>query len=124
MTIPAGARVFIIEDEALISLMLEDAMLALGLVVAATAMSVSDALAAIEGPLDFDLASVDLNLRGQISVPVVEALAARGIPFIVTTGYDDQAIPPAFRGRPRVQKPFETDAIAEAISALGLKLEG
>jgi CheY-like chemotaxis protein len=120
MAIPVNARILIVEDEAFISLMLQDMMRDLGLVVAGTASSLEEALAAVEGPDQFDLASLDINLHGHISEPVATALDARGIPFIVTTGYDDRCLAPAFQDRPRVEKPFQLDDLGQALEALGL----
>jgi CheY-like chemotaxis protein len=124
MAIPAGARVLIVEDEVFISLTLEDMMRDLGLVIGGIAHDIAGALALVEGPQVFDLASLDVNLGGEISESVAVALTARGIPFIVTTGYDRRYLPAAFQERPLLQKPFELDALAEAVIALGLKSEG
>jgi hypothetical protein len=53
-------------------------------------------------------------LSDGMSVPVAEALAARGIPFVVATGYD--AIPAAYNGAPLLRKLFTPDEVIEAIA--------
>jgi CheY-like chemotaxis protein len=121
MAIPAGARVLIVEDEVFISLTLEDMMRDLGLVIGGVAHDIAGALALVEGPQVFDLASLDVNLGGKNSEAVAVALTARAaIQFIGTTGYDSHYLPAAFQERPLLQKPFELDAVAEAVTALGL----
>ena len=65
-----------------------------------------------------DGALLDVNLAGENSGPVAEALRARGIPFIFLTGYGDAgALPPAFRHAPHMAKPFHERALREAMAA-------
>jgi CheY-like chemotaxis protein len=118
MAIPTNARILIIEDEALISVMLQEMMQDLGLMIAGVALSTDEALALIEGPQWFDAASLDINLQGEISEAVVHALDARGIPFMVTTGYEARDLLPAFQGRPFLQKPFLADDFTAVLAQL------
>ena len=43
---------------------------------------------------------LDVNLAGDRSFPVADALAERGIPFLFATGYGLAGIEEAYRGRP------------------------
>jgi len=56
-----------------------------------------------------DLAILDINLNGEKAYPVAEALAARNIPFVFSTGYGRNSLPAHYRGRPTLQKPFQQD---------------
>lgn len=112
---PAGTRVLIVEDEAIIAMTAEDMIQDLGCIIAGIASSVAEALAQAEAG-GFDVAMLDINLRGETSIPVAELLAARGTPFIFTTGYGSTGPAASFIGVPIVSKPYRTDQIGLAIS--------
>ncbi len=100
-----GLRVLVVEDEAAISLLLEDMLLDFGCEVVGPAARLASALelAANEA---LDLAILDVNLAGEPIYPVAEALVQRQIPFVFSTGYGSAGIKDAFRDRPVLQKPF------------------
>jgi CheY-like chemotaxis protein len=105
----AGRRVMVVEDEAMVSMMIEDMLLDLGCAVAGPYMRVADACAALaDGAEDaaIDLALLDVNVAHERSFPVAEALAKKGVPFAFITGYDADGIDPAWRDRPTLRKPF------------------
>jgi DNA-binding response OmpR family regulator len=54
----------------------------------------------------FDVALLDVNIRGGRVFPVAERLRARGIPFALASGYGDWALPEDFRNLQRLSKPF------------------
>jgi DNA-binding response OmpR family regulator len=112
-------NILIVEDEPLISMLLEDFLDALDRQVAGTADTVATALAFIhEGGVD--AAILDVNLRGgEKSWPVADALAAAGIPFILATGGSEDVIAPEHAGRPKLPKPFTLDAVEKALDSLG-----
>ena len=101
----AGVRVLVVEDEALVAMLLEDMLEDLGCTLAASASNVTDAVGLAQ-TAELDVAILDVNLGGQSSAAVAEALTARGKPFIFATGYGEAGVPDAFRGRPALQKPF------------------
>ena len=76
-----GKRVLIVEDEMLIVMALEDMLTDLGAIPVAQACSVSEGLALVEKG-QFDVAILDINLRGTKVFPVAEALEASGKPYI------------------------------------------
>jgi CheY-like chemotaxis protein len=116
-----GRRILIVEDEALIALHIQSVLEALGWVVVDVAMTQARALALIEGDQpNFDAVTLDLNLGGQIAIDVAEALDAREIPFVITTGYDDAAYLGPFAGRLIVQKPILDAELAQALDSLKL----
>ena len=101
----SGLRVLVVEDEAAISLLLEDMLLDFGCEVIGPSARLAPALEAVEKE-KVDIAILDVNVAGESVYPVAEALQARSIPFVFSTGYGSQGIKDAFRDRPVLQKPF------------------
>ncbi len=100
-----GLRILVVEDEAAISLLLEDMLLDFGCEVIGPAARLSAALEAVEREV-VDLAILDVNVAGEPIYPVAEALVQRRVPFVFSTGYGSAGIKDAFRDRPVLQKPF------------------
>jgi CheY-like chemotaxis protein len=100
-----GLRILVVEDEAAISLLLEDMLLDFGCEVVGPAGRLNTALdlAATEA---LDLAILDVNVAGEPVYPVAETLEQRKVPFVFSTGYGSAGIKETFRDRPVVQKPF------------------
>jgi CheY-like chemotaxis protein len=118
---PASAplRVLIVEDEALISLMIESTVRDLGHEPAACAYSVSDALSVVGSMTPaIDAAMLDVNLGGCLVFPVAEALSERGIPFAFLTGYGTDGVPSRYADALIMQKPFSEDDLAVALDKL------
>lgn len=114
----APKTVLIVEDEPLIAMMVEDFLDALGHRVAATCDSVADGVAAVKAG-GFDTAILDLNLRGgETSIPIADALAAAGVPFLFATGGSGDGIVGLHRDRPQLSKPFTMQGIQAALDAL------
>lgn len=104
-------RILIVEDEPFIALTLEDMLDELGFTVAGTVSHIAEAIELIERePIDGAL--LDVNLGTQKIDPVADLLAARGCPFIFTTGYGRSGIPTSHSERPVLQKPFRMDDLA------------
>lgn len=111
----SGKRVLVLEDEALIALMLTDMLQELGCTIigpANTAAAALDRLAKVTP----DLAILDVNLAGTSSAPVAAALRARGVPFVYCTGYAEPAlqIAPELLA-PMLTKPVDPRELAEAL---------
>jgi two-component SAPR family response regulator len=84
------AKVMIVEDEALVAMMVEDMLGDLGCEVAGSFGAVNDALAWLGGDeLALDGAVLDVNIGGEMVFPVAEALREQGVPFVFATGYGD-----------------------------------
>jgi DNA-binding response OmpR family regulator len=112
-------RILIVEDEPLISMMLEDFLDALDRQVAGIADNVAEALALIEAG-GIDAAILDVNLRaGETSWPIADALAAAGIPFLLATGGSGDTIAEPHRDRPVLSKPFTLNSVGIALDGLG-----
>ena len=103
--------VLIVEDDPIISLDFEDTLLEFGVKSVRTAQSVAKALALIDAqPPDFAL--LDVSLIREKSFAVAERLDALKIPYAFVTGYGaDARLPAAFAGKPRLTKPYATDAL-------------
>ncbi len=100
-----NARVLLVEDEALLMMTLTDMLEELGCRLAGSAASLKSGLA-MAHDLDIDVAVLDVNLRGERSDPVADILAARGIPFVFTTGYGQPSMPGRHAAAPVVSKPY------------------
>ena len=126
--ISSRKRVLIVEDELMIRMLLQDMLADLGHTLAGEAGRIDEAVAlAKQG--EFDVAILDVNLNGQPILPVVEILVERGLPFVFATGYGQRGVPEPYRQTPTLQKPFQSEALAQAIeaaaprAAVRLKLE-
>ncbi len=109
-----GARVLVVEDEAMLSLNLEAMLLDLGCVVAGTADKLDDALR-IARTSDFDVAL----LGGKRVDPVAEAIRARGTPIVFITGYGKTAASGLV-----LEKPYDAAALERMLNeALGTRRE-
>ena len=106
--------ILVVEDEAMIGMMLEDYLDTLGYRLHAVAATVEEACAhAREG--GFDAALVDCNLQGEKSWPVADILAQADIPFIFATGGMADDLPASHADRPTLPKPFTISAVERAL---------
>lgn len=109
-------RILLIEDEVVIAMTAEDMLEEMGCHVSAQASSFNDAMAqAIAG--DFDLALLDINLNGTMSLPIARKLRENGKPFIFTTGYGNVGIEDEFGDVTVVTKPYTIRTLSSAIRA-------
>jgi CheY-like chemotaxis protein len=111
----ARRRVLLVEDEVLITLLMEDMLLDLECEIADAPARLDEAVSAAQTGA-FDLALVDLNLGGQLAYPVADILKARRIPFVFVTGYGSRGIEPAYANIPVLQKPFHREDLEAVIS--------
>lgn len=110
-------KVLIVEDEALIAMLLEEMLIDRGFTVVAHAATLAEAeVSAAE--LDIDVAILDVSLGDEQVYPVAETLAARNIPFLFTTGYGAVGMPAAWSGRPVFTKPYDIAELATTLSQL------
>ena len=113
----AGLRVLVAEDEPLIAMVLEDILEDLQCIVVGPHASLAATLAAVDEAA-FDLALLDVNLRGGESYPVAEALDRSSIPFAFMTGQDTSSLPEAFRARLNLSKPYAAEDVDQVIRSL------
>lgn len=109
-------RVIIVEDEALLLLELEDALVGEGLDVVGTAARLDTALT-LATQASFDLAILDMNLAGERIDPVARIIAQRGISIVFLTGYGGRTMPPGVAA-PVLDKPFTMNTLRPLLTNL------
>ena len=115
----SGRRVLVVEDEMLVLIMIEDMLADLGCKSVTSAATIDKALALIDAQA-FDFAMLDVNLNGSDSHPVAEALSARGIPLVYSTGNTDHGSRDGYSGRPVLRKPFKYEELVAILTHLKL----
>ena len=113
----SGKQILVIEDEYFIASDLSRALRDAGAEVVGPVgdLDLGRALAASQ---PIDAAVLDVKLEGASSFPIVQELTARNIPVMLVTGYDDWALPEAYRSIPRVGKPFSAHAVIGVLETL------
>ncbi|OAF16108.1 hypothetical protein AYJ54_38975 [Bradyrhizobium centrolobii] len=109
-------RVLIIEDEFLLGDDLAKALRSLGAHVIGPVTEFADAMSVEHN--DFDVAVVDINLRGCSAFPIADELMRVGKLFIFTTGYGAENIPDRFRHVRRWEKPYDLEEVTADVAEL------
>lgn len=111
-----GLSVLLVEDEYLIALDASEMLSEMGAASVHVASNFEEALAcAAEG--GFDVAILDVNLNGQLSVPIAQALKAKGTPLMFTTGYSLKHRPiPGLEDCICVAKPYSADKLRDGLT--------
>lgn len=118
MTLASGLEILLVEDDVLQARLLTRVLARQSCNVVGPATNVADALHALASGA-FDAAILDVDLRGETSARVAEALAARGTPFLIMSGHAESGtLEPAFAGRPRLTKPLDPQALILALARL------
>lgn len=113
----SGCRVLVVEDEALIAVLIEDILAEMGCEIVGPIAKLEAALqTAKQG--GFDIAILDITIRGGKVYPVAEELIAKGVPFVLATGYGDWALPAPLRDKRRITKPFTATELQEQVRLL------
>jgi DNA-binding response OmpR family regulator len=115
--IPARPKILVVEDEMMIAIMLEDMLDDMGWAVAGMAAKPAEAMAIIS-EITIDAAILDVNLNGAHSFDIAAELAARGVPFMFSTGYGATMLDERFRTRPVLQKPFRQEELESALNVM------
>ena len=109
--------VLIVEDEPLVAMLVADFLEELGCTVAAQASSVEDGLARLKDTV-FDIAILDVNLRGQPVWPIADALQELGRPFVLATGYDGNQTKGRYPQAPILNKPYDLQSLRQSLDTL------
>jgi len=113
----AGCRILVVEDEILIAVMIEETLRSLGCIVVGPVAKLEAALR-LACNETLDGAILDVTIRGGQVYPVTEHLLARGIPFVLASGYGDWALPDTLQDQARLTKPFTTHELENHIRLL------
>jgi DNA-binding response OmpR family regulator len=101
-----GVRVLVVEDSWQVASTMKSALEEVGMVVAKPAATLTAAKRLIANHT-FDLAVVDINLKGEMSYDLIVRLSDRGVRVVVVSGYvtPEESIPSAAAV---LQKPLAT----------------
>ena len=112
-------RVLLVEDQATVSMLMEDMLLDLGVEIVGIVGPTSKLDAAMElaRTAEMEAAVLDINVRGAFSYPVADVLQDRGVSVIFATGYNTSVLPERFRGTSILLKPFDERQFAAAVQA-------
>lgn len=108
--------ILVVEDEMFLALILEDMLEDTGHRVLKAAR-LPAALAFAESA-EIDAAILDINLAGAQVFPAADALRQRGIPFMFTSGYGEEGLPPDYQHCPMMQKPYGVERLQQALATL------
>lgn len=114
-----GRRVLVVEDETLVAMLVEDTLADAGVQVLGPVATVAEALAMLEQERP-DLAVLDLNLAGETSEPIADALIRMEVPFVVASGYGAAGLPQRLAGIPVLAKPYAPEDLTAALARLPL----
>jgi CheY-like chemotaxis protein len=117
----AGLRVLVVEDEMMVSMLIEDMLTDLGCKVVGPASRLDEAIELVKVS-ELDCAVLDVNLGGQPIFPLADLLRERGRPFAFATGYGDAGLREIDRGTPVLQKPFREGDLARVLAELRAKV--
>ena len=114
----AGRRILVVEDEYFLAEELRCALTAGGVTVLGPVPSVRAALDLIDRGEAPDAAMLDVSLGGDAAYPIADALTARGLPFLFTTGYDRSSMPARYAAVRRLEKPVELPLLMRELGRL------
>ena len=115
-----GCRILVVEDETLIAVVIEEILQELGCIVVGPVARLDAALQLARDEV-LDAAVLDVTIRGGHVQPVAEQLLARGIPFVLASGYGDWSLPESLRHQPRLSKPFTSQDLEKQVRLLCCK---
>ena len=100
MTDKPRCRILVVEDEAMIAMLVEEMVLDFGSEVVGPAAKMGEALR-LASDASLDAAILDVNVGGAVVYPVADLLRGRGVPIIFATGYGAASFHLAFKKTPR-----------------------
>lgn len=113
-----GRRILVVEDEYMLAMDLERELQDAGAHVLGPVPTVFAALQLIDSAEPIEGALLDVNVGGESIFPVADALMQRGVPVVLTTGYDLRAIPERYADLPRCEKPVDIRQVARTLERL------
>ena len=117
-----GLRVLVVEDEMMVSMLIEDMLSDLGCTVIGPVSRLDEAIELAQ-QTEVDCAVLDVNLGGQPIFPLADLLREKGRPFAFATGYGDAGLRDVDRGSPVLQKPFREGDLARVLGELSARAD-
>lgn len=112
-----GLRILIVEDDYYLAADNALTIEAAGGTVVGPFATAEDARNALDSERT-DLAIIDINLGAGPSFAFARHLDQVGMPFLITTGYDDAVVPADLKKIKRLEKPFHADELIRATAKL------
>ena len=113
-----GLKVLVVEDQYFLADEISQALTDAGADVVGPFREMADGYEALERNPNLAGAVLDINLDGIMVFPIADALRARGVPFLFTTGYDERSIPTAYCDVPRCEKPINAADVIRRLDNL------
>jgi CheY-like chemotaxis protein len=113
-----GRRILVVEDSPVVGPFTAELLADLGCEVVGPAPNMAAARELAESDEPIDAAMMDVHIRGDVVFALCEVLAARGVPFVLTSGYADWQMPDKWDDRPRLQKPYTLEQVEDALARL------
>jgi DNA-binding LytR/AlgR family response regulator len=114
----AGRSILIVEDEYFLADDLANEFAGRGADIIGPLCEVADAVEVLKSGSKIDAALLDINIKNEQIFPLADALRARNIPFVFTTGYDKGWVGPEFADVPLCEKPLDLPAVVNCLAAL------
>jgi len=113
-----GRRILVIEDSPVVGPFTAELLADLGCEVIGPAPNMAAARELIESGKEIDAALMDIHIRGERVFPLCDVLAAKDVPFVLTSGYADWQMPDKWQDRPRLNKPYTLEQVGDALGVL------
>ena len=113
-----GCSILVVEDSPVVGPFTAELLSDLGCTVIGPAPNMAAARELLDGDTRIDAAMMDVHIRGERVFPLCDALEAKGVPFVLTSGYADWQMPDKWEDRPRLAKPYTIEQVEEALTAL------
>jgi CheY-like chemotaxis protein len=109
-----GLHVLLVEDEALVAMMLENMLDDLGCTVVGPAGRLDEAQDLLDKE-EIDAAILDINLAGEKVFPVADRLESNDVPFVFATGYGEAGLDQRHKAHKVLQKPYSLADLRQAL---------
>lgn len=113
----AGRRILLVEDSPVVGPFTADLLEELGCEVVGPAPNMAVARELVENET-FDAAMMDIHIRGERVFALCDLLEAKGVPFILTSGYAGPQIPDKWQDAVQLQKPYTIEQVDTALTDL------
>lgn len=110
-------RILVVDDEPLISMLVEGWLKELGCEVVGPARSLQDGLDLVDRA-ELDAAILDVNLAGESSLPLANALKLKGVPVAFATGDSGIEAGQGFDDPILLSKPFVFEDVKAVVGRL------